>query len=290
MLISFSPIQYLEQRLADLQRIHNNSVDIHRSARCEVTRAANQAHQKVVDIAALSISSHKTPNLIKSHAVLQHGAKLFYPSERPPLKIPVHGNYYDLYPRTAGQEYAAQFSQFNARKIPLEVAKRLFTVYKDNILPRFPSFMEVDLDHHFDLFYGDNAQPSNITIFIVTLILAVGSLTSKRHEFRKIAALTEALHADAMRHIDFLGDSSLTSLQCLLLLIQCALLLPHTANLWYLSGEAMRMAISLGLHQEPDEASAMNSSFAELRRRVFWVVSRYFNFFRYPLTWNRRMI
>lgn len=133
--------------------------------------------------------------------------------------------------------------------------------------------METDLDQHFDLFYGDNAQPSNTTIFIVTLILAIGSLTSKRHEFRKIAALTEALHADAMRHIDFLGESSLTSLQCLLLLIQCALLLPHTANLWYLSGEAMRMAISLGLHQEPDGSIFIHPSSIELHRRVFWVVS-----------------
>ncbi|KAM0546727.1 hypothetical protein ACHAPJ_010655 [Fusarium lateritium] len=261
---------YLEQRLAELQRIHNNPVD-NCGTTSEAAGIAHQTQQKIIDIAAVSISPHTTPSLIKSHPVLQHGAKLFYPSERPPLKIPVHGNYYDMYPRTAGQEYAAQFNQFNAQKIPLEVAKRLFAVYKENILPRFPSFMEVDLEQHFDLFYGEHAQPSNTTIFIVTLILAIGSLTSKRHEFRKIAALTEALHADAMRHIDFLGESSLTTLQCLLLLIQCALLLPHTANLWYLSGEAMRMAISLGLHQEPDASIAVHSSCVELRRRVFWV-------------------
>ncbi|CVK98837.1 uncharacterized protein FMAN_08412 [Fusarium mangiferae] len=271
MLQAKAEVQYLEQRWAELQWLRNSSGDDYALTRTRTAGPEDPAYQRVIDIAAVSVSPYTTPSLIKSYPVLQHEAKLFYSSERPPLKIPVHGNYYDMYPRTAGQEYAAQFSQFNAQKIPLEVAKRLFAVYKDNILPRFPSFMEEDLDQQFDLFYGDNAQPSNTTTFIVTLILAIGSMTSKRHEFRKIAALTEALHADAMRHIGFLGESSLTTLQCLLLLIQCALLLPHTANLWYMSGEAMRMAISLGLHQEPDLSTTVLSSRAELRRRIFWV-------------------
>ncbi|KAF4471294.1 neutral amino acid permease [Fusarium albosuccineum] len=265
-----SPIQYLEQCLAELQRTHA-LLSNGGSPGLDTLNSSDPAHDKVIELTAVAITNRTTSSLIKSHTTLQHGAKLFYPSERPPLKIPVHGIYHDIYPRTAGREYAAQFSRFNARKIPLDVAKRLFDNYKDNILPRFPCFMESTLLQYFDHFYGESTDLPSTTIFVVTLILAISSLTSKRHDFRKVAALSEALHADAMRHVDFLSHSSIESLQGLLFLIQTALLLPHTVNLWYVSGEAMRMAIALGLHQEPDISLVPDRAHAELRRRLFWV-------------------
>lgn len=263
-----SPVQYLEQRLAELQ---------HGNAKQHLGLGSpNPKHEEMLDIVATSITNHLTTNLFYSHSVLQHRAKLFYPSERPPLKIPIQGVYYDAHPRSAGQEYATQFSHFNAGKMPLDVARRLFENYKDNILPRFPCFVEADLTHQFSQFYHDFADDqarSNTTHFVITVILAISSLSSKRHDFRKVAALTESLHADAMRHMGFLSDASITSLQCLLLLIQLALLFPHTGNLWYLSGEAMRMAVGLGLHQELDSTMVSSSIHVELRRRIFWVVS-----------------
>ncbi|KAF5004539.1 hypothetical protein FDECE_8971 [Fusarium decemcellulare] len=265
-----SPIQYLEQRLAELQRTHT-LLSNGESFGLDTLNSSDPTHGKVIELANVAITSRTTPSLVKSNNTIQHGAKLFYPSERPPLKIPVHGIYHDIYPRTAGREYAAQFSQFNAHKIPLDVAKRLFCNYKDNILPRFPCFIESTLLQYFDDFYSGSPDPSSTTISVVTLILAISSLTSKRHDFRKVAALSEALHADAMRHVDFLSHSSIASLQGLLLLIQTALLLPHTVNLWYVSGEAMRMAIALGLHQEPDRSIVPDREHAELRRRLFWV-------------------
>ncbi|KAM5362855.1 hypothetical protein ACJZ2D_012304 [Fusarium nematophilum] len=265
-----SPVQYLELRLAELQRLDGQAPTDSENTPTQ-NGISDLEHEKVIHLATVSIINHTTPSLLRSHNNSQHWAKLFYPSERPPLKIPVRGIYHDIYPRTAGREYAAQFSQFNARKIPLEVAKRLFNNYKDNILPRFPCFMEADLTDHFDQFYTGDDHDANTNYFIVTLMLAVSSLTSKRHDFRKVAALSEALHADAMKRIDFLRDTTLVSLQCLLLLIQAALLLPHTANLWFMSGEAMRMAISLGLHQESDRSIVPGARHAELRRKLFWV-------------------
>ncbi|KAH7000673.1 fungal-specific transcription factor domain-containing protein [Ilyonectria destructans] len=261
-----SPVQYLEQRLAELQ---------HGNAKQHLGLGSpNPKHEEMLDIVATSITNHLTTNLFYSQPVLQHRAKLFYPSERPPLKIPIQGVYYDAHPRSAGQEYATQFSHFNAKKMPLDVARRLFENYKDNILPRFPCFVEADLTDQFRQFYhgfADDQARSNTTHFVITVILAISSLSSKRHDFRKVAALTESLHADAMRHMGFLSDASITSLQCLLLLIQLALLFPHTGNLWYLSGEAMRMAVGLGLHQEPDSTIVSSSIHVELRRRIFWV-------------------
>jgi hypothetical protein len=268
-------VQYLEQRLAELQRITPDQ----RRENIETTHQdlkSNRQHETILDIAATSIKKHMTTRLFNSHTVLQHRSKLFYPSERPPLKIPVQGIYHEVRTRTAGQEYGVQFSHFNARKMPLDVAARLFENYMDNILPRFPCFEEAELSDQFRQFYhepgGDDAS-SSTTRFVVTIILAISSLSSKRHDFRKVAALSESLHADAMRHVEFLRDASILSLQRLLLLIQLALLLPHTGNLWFLSGEAMRMALSLGLHQEPETTIISGPVYGEMRRRLFWVVS-----------------
>lgn len=173
--------------------------------------------------------------------------------------------------------YAAQSSQFKAHEIPLQVAKRLYKNYHDEILPRFPCFLESDLTKYFDDFYRtDQACPTaaRMSGFVVPMIFAISSLTSNSHDFSKVAALCESLHADAMRHSDIMHRTSVPSLQCLLLLIQLALLLPYTANLWYVTGEAMRMAISLGLHQEPEERDSGSPLHAELRRQLFWVVSQ----------------
>ncbi|KAK7413363.1 hypothetical protein QQX98_007740 [Neonectria punicea] len=268
-----NPVQYLEQRLAELQR-NNPDKGRESSERPSHGLESDDQHEQILGIAAMSIKKHMTTDLFHSHVVLQHGSKLFYPSERPPLKIPVRGVYYDTHARTAGQEYGTQFSHFNARKMPLDVASRLFDNYKDNILPRFPCFMEAELSDQFRQFYhesGDDDLPSSTTSFVVTIILAISSLSSKRHDFRKVAALSESLHADAMWRIEFLRGASILSLQCLLLLIQLALLLPHTGNLWYLSGEAMRMAISLGLHQEPETTIMSGPVHGEIRRRLFWM-------------------
>ncbi|CAH0059088.1 unnamed protein product [Clonostachys solani] len=267
------PVQYLEQRLAELQWVELN----HQKDGFAIASDGDEAdasHSHVLEAVSISITNRFTPNLFRSHGVLQHQAKLFYPSERPPLKIPVHGIYHDIYPRTAGLEYAPKFASFNASKIPLDVARRLFDNYKDNILPRFPCFPEDDLSKRFDLFY----DPTNFgkempdeTAFIVTLVLAISSLTSKRQDFRRVAALSESLHADAMRHKGFIQNASLTTLRCLLLLIQLALLLPHTSNLWYLSGEAVRMAVSLGLHEELGNATGQDPTLLEHRRALFWL-------------------
>ncbi|KAJ3546898.1 hypothetical protein NM208_g1784 [Fusarium decemcellulare] len=247
------PIQYLEQRLAELQRTHtllSNS----KSSDLDTLDNSDPAHDKVIELATVAITSQTTPSLIKSNTTIQHGAKLFYPSERPPLKIPVHGIYHDIYPRTAGREYAAQFSQFNARKIPLDVAKRLFDNYKDNILPRFPCFMESTLLQYFDHFYGESTDLSSTTIFVVTLILAISSLTSKRHDFRKVAALSEALHADAMRHVDFFEP--------LIDRLSTMLTTPH-------SNRSTTATYCKSL--EPDRSLVPDRAHAELRRRLFWV-------------------
>ncbi|UPL02929.1 hypothetical protein LCI18_013863 [Fusarium solani-melongenae] len=271
-----SLLQHLEQQLEELQRT-KTLTDV-ASVGADGNRSRghlDQSHARTLEMATLSITAHMTPDLFDLDVKIQHRAKLFYPSERPPLKIPVRGFYFHDQTRSAGRAYASQFSHFKATKIPLHVARRLFKNYKDEILPRFPCFMEEDLDNYFESFYSHctlGQQQTTMPSFIVPMILAISSLTSNSHDFPKVAALSESLHADALENAQLLKTSSVASLQCLVLLIQLGLLLPHTANCWFITGEAMRMAVSLGLHQEPDPAIIPDSAHAELRRRIFWTI------------------
>ncbi|KAH6647874.1 fungal-specific transcription factor domain-containing protein [Truncatella angustata] len=272
-----SLVQYLEQRLSELQ--HSTSTQSQYDGRTEGTQSGLNAgpdRDQLLAILTLGFTDRITAKMFKSHSVLQHRAKLFYPSERPPYKIPVRGHYYDAHWKGSYYAHSSHFSNFDAHKVPVHVARRLWDNYKDNILPRFPCFREDDLKTYFDEVYGntnvDRPHP-HASGFIVPLILAISSLTSNSHDFQKVVALSESLHLDAMRHDDVLRDSSILALQCMLLLIQLALVLPYIANLWYLTGETMRMAVSLGLHQELDSVMiASDAVHVEQRRRLFWVI------------------
>ena len=274
-----SLVQHLEQRLTELRRSESDSTCGNGSAETHDgidSRALHQkSHSSILELAKLSISTRLTPSLFGSGDKIQHYAKLFYPSERPPLKIPVRGVYHDVHRRTAGRAYAAQSSHFKTHNIPTHVATRLFKNYKDEILPRFPCFDEVDLTDLYGEYYTigchEERAPSRAG-FVIPMVLAISCLTSNSHDFQKVAALSESLYSDAMRHVGLLGQSSISSLQCIVLLVQLNLLLPYTSNSWYMTGEAMRMAVGLGLHQEPDLSIVPDRTQAELRRKLFWTV------------------
>lgn len=233
-------------------------------------------------MASCFVGNHLTAELLVSHPAIHYQSKLFYPSERPPLKVPVHGRYSTG--RTARLQ-ASYFRQLNPQKMPLEVARRLFHNYKDHILPRYPFFKVNDLERHFERAFRTGLADEHDTAearssnFIVSMMLAISCLTSTRNDFHTVAALSERLHQNAMQNMHsmqnttFLREASVRSLQCLLLLIQMALLLPETINLWYTSGEAMRMAISLGLHRQSVLDLSDDPPSDEFRRNLFWVVS-----------------
>ncbi|KAF2703244.1 hypothetical protein K504DRAFT_181237 [Pleomassaria siparia CBS 279.74] len=279
-----SALQYLQARLAEiesgLQHVHSKQ----NGAVWNATEYTNRIEEKptenaynyVLSIADMAFGTVCSPNLLSSNPGIHYDAKLFYGSERPPLKIPVKGIYNEEPPRMASRGATFRLPELPhmvARGIPLHVAQRLFDNYLKNILPRYPCFLQSDLVGQFNTFFLEIGQEvSESNCFVVSMVLAISSLTSKAHDFWKVASLSESLQRDALRHSSFLGLSSFRSLQCVLLLIQMALLLPYTSNLWYLSGEAMRMAISLGLHQELRGNPKLDISKSNLRRSVFWTV------------------
>ena len=278
----FSVLQYLEKRLAEVEQDHGGRQALQYmeiAADTTVPRApivtAHVYNQALQNIGA-PVRRLYTTTCVDSHPGLLHESKLFYPTERPPHKLPVHGLYYEHLGKRAGNGGECQFAGLDALGIPFEVARRIFDKYLNTILPQYPCFTSDELWYHFGQVYS-NQQPNNLSApdvsrFVISMVLAVGCLTLWRREFSTVAAMSESLYRDAIRHWAFLRQSNIMTLQGLLLLIQLGLYLPYINNVYYLSAEAVRMAIGLGLHQEVHHAQGLTAPVISLRRQVFWTV------------------
>lgn len=206
--------------------------------------------------------------LIEDLSSLYYQSALFTSSELP-LPIALHQT--EAFISTHSLSSATE----NVPPVPSEVAKVLLNIYLEKILPQYPIFFESDVRSHFQHVYPSSTTsepPADESVFIVAIIMAISTLTSKAKDFNKIASLGESLHRTALSRCNFLRLPSIRTVQCILLLVQLAMLLPLTGNLWHLVREAMSLAIQLGLHQESPSNQIMNSVSTDLRRRVFWAV------------------
>lgn len=275
--------RYLEQLHAELinpsSQGHPLSVPFQtqrskRNAQLPPSQNTEQLSSYVVQRGILALRCRYTTSLLRGHPTLHHRNRLFYGSERPPLKIYVGIHQEDPY-QIPHFLFTSAAPNSGPLKVPAHVARLLLNVYIEDILPRYPCFRETDLRNHFDAVYQDRdseeCKPSESSRFIVAMVLAISSMTSKAHDFHKVALLSQSLHRDALRHSHFLRKSGIRTLQGFFLLIQLALLLPHTGNLWYMTGEAMRMAIGLGLHVARSQSDDIQLD--DLRRRLFWTVN-----------------
>ncbi|KAJ4293363.1 hypothetical protein N0V90_008645 [Kalmusia sp. IMI 367209] len=270
-----SAVQYLEDLIAQLGHGSHPASTLTTHQQVDTDRAeAYAVYRAVLQAAAVAVTSTQTALVLRNSPGIHYHARLFYSSERPPLKIPVRGVYVEEPPRTAGRAAVPRPLHVGARGIPFTVAAKLFDNYIKNVLPRHPCFLASDLSHQFNLFYQETGEPvlTDETIFVVSMVLAVSALTSRTREFSKVAALSESLQRSALRHATFLSRNSFRSLQCFTLLIQMALWLPYSANQWYMSGEAMRMAIALGLHEEAQDNPNIDAVGLSLRRNTFWTI------------------
>ncbi|RVX75166.1 hypothetical protein B0A52_00518 [Exophiala mesophila] len=156
--------------------------------------------------------------------------------------------------------------------VPVSVARTLLDAYIYKILPQYPIFLVNDLEDLFNSVYDpvDNPNVPATHYYIMSLIMAITTMTSKSDDIYRPLALAESLHTEARAHASALGTTSIQSLQCLLLSIQLSFLLPHTGDLVHLANEAMRLATELGLHQERTVPPEMPSCIIQFRRALFW--------------------
>jgi hypothetical protein len=123
------------------------------------------------------------------------------------------------------------------------------------------------------MYFQPGTIPPDISVFFISMVLAMITMTSKAYDQKKILSLGESLHQQALRHSKFLSLPTIRALQGILLLLQLAELLPYTGNLWHLAGEAVSLTTELGLHQDPHNSEGFDFKSLELQRRLLWTVN-----------------
>lgn len=184
----------------------------------------------------------------------------------------------------------------NLRSIPIDIIQRLLKKYTSTIQRDSPFLVAATLTQQFqrviDVLEWQNqhsqsqeAQADGFDttsvmashdFLIVYLVLAISvtlGSANNGHEERYMA-LSTALFQEGIQHFYSLKSfpSEIVWLQTVLLILLYATVFPRSANVWVLSGTAMRACLELGLHREPPDESldGMDSETLDLRRRVFW--------------------
>ncbi|KAF7715434.1 Positive regulator of purine utilization [Penicillium ucsense] len=150
-------------------------------------------------------------------------------------------------------------------------ATPLLQYYFDNVFIQLPFFVETSFWTSVDAVYqSDGRFAKPFDHWTVRLVLAIASAAvsyqkNDRNHQRALALVSEALiYAD-----DVFRPGSIPCIQAILLLAQYALVDPGRFRSWHLVGMAIRVAIDLGLHQDPPTEVALNQDRLDLRRRVF---------------------
>ncbi|KAK7536576.1 fungal-specific transcription factor domain-containing protein [Phyllosticta citricarpa] len=164
---------------------------------------------------------------------------------------------------------------FNALdQIPRDVKERLVALYTEKILPLYPFVERQGLWAAFNRVQAGGTSPSKYDIFIVSMMIAIGMMTSKFSDSAKIASVSQRVFYYALQHTDTLFETSLQNVQGVLFLSEYSYLMPRAARVWDTTGLGMRMSLELGLHRDPDETSGrgLSESEREMRRCVFWAL------------------
>ena len=120
--------------------------------------------------------------------------------------------------------------------------------------------------------------PPSHDFLVVYLILAISvtlGSANDGHEDRCMA-LSVSLFEEGIQHLYSLTafPSEMAWLQTILQVLLYATVFPRAANVWVLSGVAMRSCLELGLHREQPHSTPSgdddSGESAALRRRVFW--------------------
>ncbi|KAH7000908.1 fungal-specific transcription factor domain-containing protein [Ilyonectria destructans] len=163
-------------------------------------------------------------------------------------------------------------------QLPEEVAEKLMAVYIGQILPQYPLFLKDDISDMFERFKMSGGSLETVTAdeqFIISMIMAIAALSSGARDYRKLVSVAESLRRDAFTHLDFglsSNNATTTTIQQLLLLAQYGYLFPSSTNLWQVVGDAARIALELGLHQETPVASGIDQRAADFRKRLYWTL------------------
>ncbi|KAL2817259.1 fungal-specific transcription factor domain-containing protein [Aspergillus cavernicola] len=184
-----------------------------------------------------------------------------------------------------GMPKTSSTSTWNVSGLPLELlntpaplpmqkesAMELSTKYFRTVHLLYPFLHEQTHLGVIDRVYASQEE-TPLESFQLYMVLAIASLNLSRQ--CKLHLPVEGYYASAMKHVDYVcNHGSVTSLQCLLLLMVYALYNPScNINIWNLNYQCLASVIDLGLQRDVRASSSLHISVfdQEMRTRIFWV-------------------
>lgn len=150
-------------------------------------------------------------------------------------------------------------------------AAPLLQHYFDNVFVQLPFFVETSFWTSVDAVYqsgGRFAKPFDH--WMLRMVLAIASASVSYQNNDKNHQKARALVAEALTYAEeVLRPGSISGIQAILFLAVYSLVDPARFRSWYLVGMAVKVAVDLGLHQDPPTEVPTNADRLDIRRRVF---------------------
>ena len=168
------------------------------------------------------------------------------------------------------------------KSIPIAILRSLVKKYMTRVYPLYPVLhapslwkqLESVVKTLHEMPEKHRSVPPSFDFLIIYLMLSIsatlGSATTG-HEAKHMV-FSGSLFEEGIQHLSDKAKtpSDLAGIQVTLLVLQYASINPRLANVWMLTGAAMRACLELGLHREPPEALRFDQLTLDLRRRLFW--------------------
>lgn len=168
------------------------------------------------------------------------------------------------------------------KSIPTNIVRSLIKKYMAKVYPIFPILYAPALWQQLDAVLGTlqalpdrhRSVPPSYDFLIIYLMLSVSATlgSSKTGHEAKHMVFSGSLFEEGIQHLSSSSKipSDLAGIQVTLMILQYASINPRLANVWMLSGAAMRACLELGLHREAPDALSFDKVTLDLRRRIFW--------------------
>ena len=152
-----------------------------------------------------------------------------------------------------------------------ELANQLQNAYFTHRWPALPLLHRPSfLEQHYSSVMNHQTESSDVSLFLTLMVFALGSIDLKRQDSSFISPHLDYFTFATQNYLmGTIASESIETVQGLLLMSVFAVNEHQSVNSWHCIGQAVRMAIDLGLHQSSSSTSSHLLT-TEMRRRVFW--------------------
>ena len=146
--------------------------------------------------------------------------------------------------------------------------------YFDNIYKSTPFLQETKFFASLDTVYQQNGRfASSFDHWTVRMVLAIAHASMSHSYESEHRTLALRNIAAALQYAeDVIHPGSVAGIQCILLLAQYSMFDPEYFRTWFSIGQAARVTVDLGIHQEQIADLALDKGALDLRRRTFHCV------------------